>query len=305
MDWTVYWFMFPACIVIAGIATFSGISGAALMTPVFLVAFPLMVVPRLSTVAAIGAALFLETSGFGAGVYHYWRMRLVDFSTVRALAIVTVPGAILGALFAHHAPANVLRIGYGVAMLGIVWLIGRSDKGPKRPTRAPCPCVVCESECSTVADPTGEPRELHTTEGKHYNWRAMHMISLRVFSAIGAFLAGLISTGVGEATLLSLVRRSRFPVPVATATSTFVVAVTVVAASIAHGFLLAREGGWRAIPWNLIVWGVPGAVIGATIGTRLQGRVSERATRFFFATLFAAIGLVFLFAFTVFRNRFA
>ena len=70
MDWFVYWFMFPACIVIASTATFSGISGAALMTPFFLIGFPLMGLPRLSTVAAIGAALFLETSGFGAGVYH-------------------------------------------------------------------------------------------------------------------------------------------------------------------------------------------------------------------------------------------
>jgi hypothetical protein len=38
VDWTVYWFMFPACIVIAGTATFSGTSGAALMTPMFLIA---------------------------------------------------------------------------------------------------------------------------------------------------------------------------------------------------------------------------------------------------------------------------
>jgi hypothetical protein len=45
MDWLVYWFMFPACIVIAATATFSGISGAALMTPFFLIGFPLIGVP--------------------------------------------------------------------------------------------------------------------------------------------------------------------------------------------------------------------------------------------------------------------
>ena len=75
MDWTVYWFMLPACIVIAATATFSGISGAALMTPMFLLVFPLLHVPLLhvpllSTVAGIGAALFLETAGFGAAVYQ-------------------------------------------------------------------------------------------------------------------------------------------------------------------------------------------------------------------------------------------
>jgi uncharacterized membrane protein YfcA len=118
-------------------------------------------------------------------------------------------------------------------------------------------------------------------------------------------LTGLISTGVGEATLPTLVRRSRVPVPVAAATSTFVVAGTVVVAALAHLVQLARERGFAAIPWNLIVWGVPGAIIGATLGTHLQGRVSERATRRFFSGLFLAIGVTFLLAFTVFARRFA
>lgn len=85
MDWLVYWFMFPACIFIAAVATFSGISGAAFMTPTFLIAFPLMGVPPLSTVAAIGTLLFWETAGFGTGVYRYWKKQLVDFATVREL----------------------------------------------------------------------------------------------------------------------------------------------------------------------------------------------------------------------------
>ena len=48
-----------------------------------------------------------------------------------------------------------------------------------------------------------------------------------------------------------------------------------------------------------------GRIIGATLGTRLHGRVSERATRRFFSALFAVIGVVFLLAFTVFARRFA
>jgi hypothetical protein len=42
VNWLIYWFMFPACVAIAGIATFSGISGAALLTPLFLIGFPLL-----------------------------------------------------------------------------------------------------------------------------------------------------------------------------------------------------------------------------------------------------------------------
>ncbi len=306
MDWLVYWFMFPACIVIAATATFSGISGAALMTPFFLIGFPLMGVPRLNTVAAIGAALFLETSGFGAGVYHYLRMRLVDLRTARTLAAVTVPLAVLGAVLAHHAPATALRIGYGLAMLGVALLLMHDGRAPQgsRP-EAPCPCLVCESECSEPDCPPGQQRRLAATDGTTYAWCPEHLGAQHAFSGAGAFLAGLISTGVGEATLPTLVRRSRVPVPVAAATSTLVVAITVLGAALTHLVQLARQGGLAAIPWNLIVWGVPGAILGASIGTQLHGRVSERATRRFFAALFAAIGVTFLVAFTVFARRFA
>ena len=75
-------------------------------------------------------------------------------------------------------------------------------------------------------------------------------------------------------------------------------------AALIHLIQLAGEGGISAIPWNLIVWAVPGAIMGAFVGTRLQGRVSERASRLFFSGLFLLIGTVFLLAFTVFSARF-
>lgn len=75
-------------------------------------------------------------------------------------------------------------------------------------------------------------------------------------------------------------------------------------AALTHFIELWRGEGFSAIPWNLIVWAVPGAVLGAVLGTHLQGRVSEWASRIFFATLFIAIGIVFLVAFTFFADRF-
>src|SRR5216684_6675545 len=244
MDWFVYWFMFPACILIAATATFSGISGAALMTPFFLIGFPLMGVPRLSTVAAFGAALFLETSGFGTGVYHYVRRRLPDVLTARRLIIVTVPLAVAGAVLAHHAPVTWLRLGYGTAMLGVAWLLFPGDEqGSERRSTVACPCLVCQSECGTEDCPENERRELRAADGTRYRWCPRHLGAQVVFSGIGAFLTGLISTGVGEATLPTLVRRSRFPVPVAAATSTLVVAATVVGAALTHLVQLASEGG--------------------------------------------------------------
>lgn len=319
MDWTVYWFMFPVCVVVASIAMFSGISGAALLTPTFLIGFPLFGVPRLTTVAAVGTSLFLETSGFGTGLYRYLRMRLVDVQTAKSIILVTLPMGALGAIVARHAPIEALRLGYGVAMLGLAWMLLTSkDEEPSGEplqgttlgsldgsgSKQPAPLLVRDSDTSHLHCGRGEDREIRAASGRIYRYCAHGLGAQRALSGAGAIVAGLISTGVGEATLPPLVRRSHFPVPVAGATSTAIVAGTVAGAAATHLVQLGMEGGLTAIPWNLIVWAVPGAIVGAFIGTRLQGHISERVARRFFAGLFAAVGIAFLLAFTVFVHQF-
>lgn len=144
------------------------------------------------------------------------------------------------------------------------------------------------------SDPSS--RHIVTSDGSsyRYRYRAVGLTGQGVLSGAGAHMAGLISTGVGEATLPGLVRRSGFPLPVAAATSTVVVAAPVAGAALTHLVELGREGGFSAIPWNLLVWAVPGAVGSAYIGTFRQGRVPERATRLGLAGLFGLIGIVFL-----------
>jgi uncharacterized membrane protein YfcA len=314
MNWTVYWFMFPACIMIAAAATFSGISGAALLTPTFLIGFPLFTVPRLGTVAAIGTSLFLETSGFGTGLLRYLRARLVDLKTAKSLILICFPLGVIGSIIASRVPADLLRLGYGIAMLGLAYVLLQDSAAAKHPSNVatvgpgapePAPLIVCESDQPHPNCREGEHRQIRAASGKVYDFCAHGLGLQRALSGGGAFVAGMISTGVGEATLPPLVRRSKFPVPVAAATSTVVVAFTVAGAAVTHFVELIQHGGLAAIPWNLLVYAVPGAVIGALIGTRLQGRVSEKAARLFFAGLFAAIGIAFLLAFTVFKHRFS
>ena len=65
MDFTIYWFMFPVSIVVASCAMLSGIGGAALFTPIFILVFPLLGPEYVlnSTIAAISAALIRRLSG--------------------------------------------------------------------------------------------------------------------------------------------------------------------------------------------------------------------------------------------------
>jgi uncharacterized protein len=327
VDWTVYWFMLPVCVIVASVAMFSGISGAALLTPTFLIGFPLFGVPRLTTLAAIGTSLFLETSGFGTGLYRYLKLRLVDVQTAKSMILVTLPLGAAGSILALYVPVTVLKIGYGVAMLGLAYLLLSDQPEPApagapiaqpvggaagdvdgavvgRPDQPPAVLIVAESEHVHAGCSTGQHRRIVAAGGRVYDFCAHGLKLQRFLSGAGALVAGMISTGVGEATLPPLVRRSRFPVPVAAATSTVIVAGTVAGAATTHLVELLREGGVGAIPWNLIVWAVPGSVIGAFVGTRFQGKVSEKVARRFFAGLFAAIGVAFLLAFTLFARRF-
>ena len=80
MDWTQYWFMFPVAMCVATCAMLSGIGGAALFIPIFVIIFPLLGPEYpLATSAAIGSALMTEVFGFSSGFIGYYRKRLIDF----------------------------------------------------------------------------------------------------------------------------------------------------------------------------------------------------------------------------------
>jgi uncharacterized membrane protein YfcA len=79
------------------------------------------------------------------------------------------------------------------------------------------------------------------------------------------------------------------PVPVAAATSVFIVIVTIAAASFAQVTALIAEGGVEAVPWNLVMYTIPGVIIGGQIGPRAQGKVSQKIMVRAIAYLFALI----------------
>ncbi len=292
MDFTVYWFMFPVCILVAGMAMFSGISGAALLTPLFFVGFPLMGVPTLTTIEAIGTALFLETSGFVSGVYGYMKRKLIDWKLATALIYFALPAGVFGALIARQVPAQALKITYGLAMFGLAYLLFKHVDLDRAE-------MVCGGEHG------GDERTVTSSSGETYDYCVHDLGVSKSLSVVGGTATGMISTGIGETTLPTLIRRVRMPVAVAAATSTLVVAGTVAGAATTHGIQLAAEGGLEAIPWNLLVWAVPGAIIGAQLGSRLQGHIDETASRLFFAGLFFVIATVTVLAFTVFNSTFS
>lgn len=282
MDLTLYWFMFPVSICVATSAMLSGIGGAALFTPIFLIIFPLLGPEYVlaSTVTAIGCALLTETFGFTSGFIGYLRRKLIDFHSAIPFIKVAVPVGIAGAILSQFTDPAILKIAYGVLMLIIAQELVRhgsilEDLGLATPPNG---------EVDTKQRP---PRTIITNDKKRYDYHAPYQGRGAWVTGLGGFLTGMVSVGIGEVVMPQLIKYNRIPVPVAAATSVFIVIVTVACASFTQIAALIAEGGWSAVPWNLVMYTIPGVLIGGQIGTHLQGRITQK-------TMETAIGLLFL-----------
>ncbi len=277
MDFALYWFMFPVSIVVATCAMLSGIGGAALFTPIFILVFPLLGPEYVlhSTIAAIAAALITQTFGFLSGFVGYYRRRLIDFAIAWRIVRVAVPVGIAGALTASYVHEGILLAGYAilVGVLAVVMWLNR-----------PPPHLAEGGPDATI-------RSVIDSRGHEYRY-ANPQLGLRSYAltSLGAFLTGMVSVGIGEVTISKLTRKG-LPIAVAAATSVLVVIVTVVFASTTLAVQLIRDGGWTAVPWNLLLYDIPGVLIGGQIGPRLQGKIAPHTMRRAIAVLFIVLAV--------------
>ncbi|MEO0617141.1 MAG: sulfite exporter TauE/SafE family protein [Pseudomonadota bacterium] len=272
MDFTLYWFMFPVSICVATCAMLSGIGGAALFTPIFILVLPLLgpEYPLQSTVAAIGTALLTETFGFTSGFIGYYRKRLIDFDIVKRFIRWSVPVAVAGAFLAHYVAEALLIAGYALLVLVLAIIHVFVSHDPER---------------ADVAAGTGA-RTLTDASGRSWHYAIPRLTIMdRVGTVIGSFLTGMLSVGIGEVIVPQLTKRG-VPVAVAVAASVAIVIITVACASFTLIAQVIREGGVSAVPWNLVCYSIPGVLIGGQIGPRLQGLVSQRTMEHAIGALF-------------------
>lgn len=286
MDWTIYWFMFPVSMCIATSAMLSGIGGAAMFIPIFIIIFPILGPEYpLHTAAAIGTALMTEVFGFSSGFIGYYRKRLIDFRSALPFILVAVPVAILGALMLAvlKEQETFLKATYAVLMLTLCPIILRHTPPAAGPG-------MTETNNETTA--SRPVRSVTARSGEIYSYHAPRQGLLGgMITSTGAFLTGLLGVGIGEVIMPQLVKRNRVPVAVAAATSVFIVIVTIASASFTQVASLIAAGGVNAIPWNLVCYTIPAVIIGGQIGPWLQGKIAQRTLEKAIALLFGVIGL--------------
>lgn len=277
MDFTIYWFMFPVSIIVATCAMLSGIGGAALFTPIFILVFPLLGPEYVleSTIAAISAALITQTFGFLSGFIGYYRRKLIDYALAWRILLFAAPIAVVGALVASYVHDSVLLASYSllVAVLAVVMWRNHPPAHTHSGSR--------DRTTRTILD----------SHGHEYTYLVPRLgAASYALTGLGAFLTGLVSVGIGEVTISKLTRKG-LPVAVAAATSVLVVIVTVAFASTTLAVQLIKSAGWTAVPWNLLVYDIPGVLIGGQIGPRLQGKIAPHVMRRAIAVLFIILAI--------------
>jgi len=303
-----YAFMFPVMIAIATCCQLAGIGGAALLSPVLLLIFPLLgpSYPLQTAASAIASALLTECFGFASGLSGYARRGLVDWGIAFQFAVVSMPSALLGAIAASSVASNpmLLRGVYATLMIGLALYLTLAEKPDEQMLKEEC-------DISSFDDDGNGLIKIMTADGTPYeylppkkgDWKSTGI------TVGGSGLTGLLGVGVGEVILPQLVRNCCMPIPVAAGTSVAIVVVTALTAAVVQFLTLASlvsssssspetgilSGLIEVVPWSLVQFTIPGALIGGQVAPYLASRklFSDEDIEQFTAVLFGIIGIAF------------
>jgi len=276
-----YWYLFPISILIASISMSSGIGGAVFFSPLFLIAL------KLEPSVAIGAALITEFFGFSSGLYAYRKAKLIDYKLGVSLLLFSIPAAVLGTLMNDFFDPNLLKSVFASGIIFIGWQLYASYKQEEK-----------EKLDKSIAKDFAQSYQssLTDSQGKTYRYTVCNKAMGRFFALIGGFFLGMISVGLAELQEYHLVGRCRIPTRVAVATSVFVVVITVMIASVGHviHFINDADPSKMETVMRLVLFTIPGVIIGGQLGPLLQKRVDSDKMKVVIALIFVLIGLFLL-----------
>ncbi|MFC1979908.1 sulfite exporter TauE/SafE family protein [Chloroflexota bacterium] len=260
---TSFWFMFPVGIAIATIAMLAGIGGAVLFSPFF------MLVLKLDPLIALGAGLAIEFFGFSSGVIGYWYKKVINFSIVKQLIMFTIPATIVGVILGRVFPVFILKLMLALLLLYLAYQFLLKGKE----------CLPKDPRCTGIS----------TSHEKV----AINKL-MKGTSFVGGLLIGMISAGLGEINELNFLKKLKLAVPSASGTSVFLVAMSATVGVLSHAYFLFSEGETSVFTnvISILVFTVPGVIIGAQFGVLLSNTINRDLMGRFVGILFLILAVL-------------
>ena len=114
-----------------------------------------------------------------------------------------------------------------------------------------------------------------------------------ILSVIGGFFMGAIGVGVGETNHYYLLMRNKYPTTYAVGTSVFMIALSALFCSVFNLIYFASSSSFDAIAIaSILVFAVPGVILGARIGVRLAHAVERQHFNYMLTGVFSFMAII-------------
>ncbi len=276
-----FWYMLPVSILIATTAMASGVGGATFFSPIFMLAL------GLSPEVAIGTGLITEVFGFASGLYAYANKRLIDYRLGINLLMITIPMALAGTWISGHIDPVYLKIVFGVGLFVVALSFLRTPEQKD----------IARMDTAIEKEYGGDKAKtcLSTTDNEKICYTVCNKNEGRLIAGVGGLFVGMISTGLGELNGYFLLQRCRVPSKVSVATSVFIVALTALSAATGYFIQFTRAGEEVLnIVFSIVIFTVPGVVIGAQLGSSVASRISQHFLERSLGVLFIFVAFLML-----------
>lgn len=218
---------------------FTGVIGALLGLGGGVIIVPFLVfIAHYEPQIAIGTSMLVVLLNSWSGAVGYVRKKMACVDAAVKFSLATIPGAFVGSYIANYMQGKVFYGVFGVFFLGLAFnMFRKSGK-------------------------SGEENGV-TEVPENYNWKLGVLCSVFV-----GFIASILGIGGGVIHVPFMIYVLHFPVKVAIATSTCILAISAVAGAVSHAYL-----GHVAWLTGLAI-GI-GAAIGAQLGVKIAARMKS------------------------------
>jgi uncharacterized membrane protein YfcA len=213
----------------------------------------LIIMLRMKPETAVLTSLIIQSAGMGSGAAAYSRKDRIDYRLAGLLLLITAPGIALGAYAARMTSPAHMELILGLLTLTTAFLF-----------------VSANQQYHDVGEMRARPREAKPYLG---------------FISLLSIVSGLLSVSIGEWLIPIMRSKMALRMSAAVATSITTIFGTCLVGAASHAILGNRP------QWAVILWAVPGVLIGGQIGPRLAEHINERKLKDMFIFLLTLIGI--------------
>jgi len=216
----------------------------------------LIFIAQLNPTEAVVTSLVIQVGGMGSGSIAVVRGKKIDLRLPFLLALGAFPGVPIGVWISRFVPASSIVFILGVACLVIGLVFVYAQEEPESGSG---------------------PASLRQTAP--YLWLA----------TLFSIMTGFISMGIGDFLVPILRNRLRMSMESAMGACLIVMAMNAALAAVLHLLFGERFAA------SLVLWAIPGVILGGQVGPRLAGRISDQTLKeiFIYGLSLAGIHMMF------------